>query len=93
MATAALWLLNKLYLAKPTWQKYEGAVISGVKFAEKEIPDDTPNKGLARLDAALRYAIGVYEQAKGRAATRQELADFKNGIQLVHAELEASGAL
>ncbi|MFQ5419717.1 MAG: hypothetical protein ACE5EY_05075, partial [Anaerolineae bacterium] len=48
------------------WAAFEGAIISGVKFAEKQVPDGTPNKGRARLDAALKYVLKVYEEAKGR---------------------------
>jgi hypothetical protein len=93
MAGVLIWALNKLYATKPLWQQYEGAVIAGVKFAEKEIPDDTPNKGLARLDAALRYVLKVYESAQGRKARASEVADLTNGIQVTHAQLEMRGAL
>jgi hypothetical protein len=68
-------------------------VIAGVKFAEKQIPDDSPNKGLARLDAALKYVLTVYESAQGRKATPAEVADLTNGIQITHAQLEAREAL
>jgi hypothetical protein len=88
-----LWLFNRLYAARPEWQKYEGAIISAVKFAEKEIPDGAPSKGLARLDAALRYVLRAYEEATGRQASAQVSADLKEGIQITHARLEAEGAL
>ena len=93
MAGLMLYLLNRLYARKPAWAKLEGAIISGVKLAEKKIPDGTPNKGLARLDTALKYVIGVYEEMRGRkpdAATTQEL---KEGVQIVHDKLEAAGTL
>jgi hypothetical protein len=93
VAGLILWLLNRLWAARPEWQKYEGAIISAVKFAEKEIPDDVSNKGLARLDAALRYVLRAYEEATGRRATAKTTADLKEGIQLTHARLEAEGAL
>jgi len=93
LATALLWLLGKLYSRRPLWQQYEGEIISAVKWAEKEIPDGTPNAGLARLDAALKMVVAVYEQARGRVATAAEVADLKNGLQLTHAELEATGNL
>jgi hypothetical protein len=87
-----LWLLNRLYAAKPTWQPFEGTIIAAVKWAEKEIPDDTPNKSLVRLNAALNYVVKVYEQARG-TATEQVKAQLREGIQIVHAELEAAGNL
>lgn len=93
MASVVLWGLNRLYTAKPLWAEYEGTLIAAVKFAEKSIDDSTTNKGLARLDAALKYALTVYESAKGRKATQAEVAQLTNGLQIVHAELEAGGQL
>ena len=93
VAGAILWLLNRLYAARPAWAKYEGAIISGIKFAENEIPDGTPNKGLARLDAALRYVLNAYSEVNGRQAGARAIADLTEGIQITHAELEAAGAL
>jgi len=88
-----LWLLNKVYAAKPAWRAYEGTIIAAVKFAEKEIPDDSPNKSLARLDAALKYVLQIYEQATGKGATPEVEAGLKEGIQIKHAELESAGTL
>ena len=48
---------------------------------------------MAKLDAALRYVLGVFEDVEGRRATPTEVADLKEGIQIVHADLEAGGAL
>ena len=93
MAGVLLWALNKLYAAKPLWQQYEGAVIAGVRFAEKNIDNATPNAGLAKLDAALRYVLKVYEESAGRRASEKEIADLTNGIQIVHNGLEAEGVL
>ena len=93
IAALVLWLLNRLYAAKPAWQKYEGAIISGIKHAEKKIPDDCENKSLARLDAALQYVLKVYEEANKRTATTKEVAEIKDGISIVHNELQAEGTL
>lgn len=93
VAGVFLWLLNRLYAAKPGWFKYEGAIISGIKFAEKEIPDGTPSKGLARLDAALKYVLKVYEEASGKRASPKVVAEIKEGIQITHDKLEAGGTL
>jgi hypothetical protein len=92
-AAVLLWLLNRLYAAKPGWAAYEGTIISAVKFAEKEIPDDVPNKGLARLDSALKYVLKVYEEVNGKRATTQTAATLKEGIQIVHDNLQANGTL
>ena len=93
VAGLVLWLLNRLYAAKPAWQKYEGAIISGIKHAEKAIPDDAANKSLARLDAALQYVLKVYQEVNNRSASTKEIADLKDGISIVHNELEAEGTL
>ena len=93
LAAGALVLLNKVYAARPAWQAFEGTIIAAVKWAEREIPDDTPNKSLVRLNAALNYVVKVYEAARGKAADDKLQADLKEGIQIVHAQLEAAGNL
>jgi len=93
LAGGLLIVLNRLYAAKPTWQAFEGTIIAAVKWAEKEIPDDTPNKAFNRLNAALNYVLNVYEQARGKPADAKTQAELREGIQIVHAELEASGNL
>ena len=92
-AAGLIWLLNRLYAAKPAWQAFEGTIIGAVKWAEKEIPDDTPNKAFNRLNAALTYVLKVYEQSRGRPADEQTKQSLREGIQIVHAQLEASGNL
>jgi hypothetical protein len=81
LAGGLLWLLNKFYAAKPAWQAFEGTIIAAVKWAEKEIPDDVPNKGLARLDVALKYVLKVYEEARGKPADAKVQAELREGIQ------------
>lgn len=93
MAGGLLWLLNRLYAAKPAWQAFEGTIIAAVKWAEKEIPADTPNKAFNRLNAALNYVLKVYQEARGKSASAETKNDLREGIQIVHAELEASGSL
>ncbi len=93
MAGVFLWLLNRLYAAKPKWAAYEGAIISAVKFAEKEVPDDTPNKGLARLNTALKYVLKVYQEVNGQHPSAEVRADLKEGIQIIHNDLEKAGTL
>ena len=93
IALLALWLLNRVYAARPAWRKYEGAIITGIKLAEKNIPDGTPNKGLARLDAALRYVLSIHREVEQRRPTNQELADLREGVQITHAKLESQGNL
>jgi hypothetical protein len=93
LAGGLLWLLNRLYAARPAWQPFEGTIISAVKWAEKQIPDDTPNKALNRLNAAMSYVLKVYEEARGKPADPKTRDELREGVQIVHAELEASGNL
>jgi len=91
VAGGLLWLLNRTFNRRPAWQAYEGTIIAAVKWAEKEIPDDTPNKSFQRLNAALNYVLKVYQEARGFAPEKALKESIKEGIQIVHAELEASG--
>jgi len=93
LAGLLLWALNRLFANRPAWQQYEGAIISAVKFAEKQIPDGSPNTGLARLDAALQLVLKVYAETNRQPATPQVAAQLKEGIQIVHDQLEARGTL
>ena len=93
LAGGLLWLLNRVYAARPAWQAFEGSIIAAVKWAEKEVRDDNPNTALSRLDAALNYVLKVYEEARGKPADAKTEAELREGIQIVHAELEASGVL
>jgi len=88
-----LFLLNKLYAKKPGWAKYEGAIVAGIKFAEKNIPDGTPSKGMARLDNALKFVLRVYEEREKKAASAEVRAEMEEGIALTHARLESEEVL
>jgi len=77
-----LWLFNRW--RTPAWAGYEGAIISAVRFAEKQIPDDVDNKSLAKLDAALNYVLRVYEQVTGKKADTKTQQAFREGIQRTH---------
>ena len=93
VAAVVLWLLNRLYAARPAWRKYEGSIIAAIKYAEKAIPDDAESKALQRLDAALKYVLAVHRETESRGATAKEVAELREGIQIKHAELEAAGNL
>jgi len=93
LAGLLLYALNRFYAKNPTWQEYEGTIVAAVKFAEKHIPDGTENQSLTRLDHALRYALKIFEEVESRRPTAKEASSLREGIQIVHAELEASGNL
>jgi len=88
-----VWLLARLFMAKPEWEKFEGTIIAAVKWAEKEIPDNVSNTAVKRLDAALKYVIEVYEERQGKTPPADVVASLTEGIQIKHAELENDLAL
>jgi len=82
-------ILNKIYAAKPAWAAFEGTLITAIKFAEKAIDDDTENKGAKRFDKALQYVLEVYKKThRGKLPGRKAYLEIKEGIQIVHADLE-----
>ena len=87
------WALGRIYLKRPLWRQFEGTIIAAVKAAEKEIPNDTHNKGLARLDTALEYVISVFQEVEHRRPSDKETAELKDAIQMTHADLESSAGL
>lgn len=92
-AAVVVWLLNKLYSAKPTWEKFEGTIIAAVKAAEKAVPDDSESSAAQKLDAALKYVLSVYEEVEGKRADAATTAELTEAIQVTHAELETAGTL
>jgi len=93
VASIGLWALNKIYAAKPEWQKYEGAIIKAVQWAEREIPDDASNKHVQRADTALKYVLKAYERINGKRADARMTEQLAQGIEILHTDLEISGAL
>jgi hypothetical protein len=81
-------LIAKLFAAKPGWAKYQGTIISAIRYAEKAIPDGSPNTSIARLDAALKYVLAVIEESEKRTPSEAEQAILKDGISLLHSGVE-----
>ena len=93
VASVALWVLNKVYAWRPEWQKYEGALIKAVQWAEREIPDSAENKYMLRADLALQYALKAYERMNGHRANARMREQLAMGVECVHVELESAGVL
>lgn len=93
IAGGLLWLLNRMYTRKPTWVRYEGTIIAAIKAAEKAIPDEVENKSLLRLNNALQYVLDLYAKIEGKRADEATQAELAEGIQIIHAKLEAAGNL
>ena len=80
-----MWLASKFNPFQEKWKAWEGSIITGIKLAEKEIPDDTPNAGLAKLDAALRFVLNAYAEANnGKQPSDALVEQIKQGIQIKH---------
>lgn len=75
------------------WKPYAGYAVAAVKAAESIIPDNTPNKGLAKLDLATHTFVRHYEEASGEAVTRVDVAQIQALIEEVLQQLKQSGAI
>ena len=89
-----IFLSSKLNPWQHAWEKYEGSIITAIKLAEKQIPDDTPNKSIRRLNAALTIVLNAYATAnKGKKPSAKTIESIKQGIQIKHNDLEKTGSL
>jgi len=93
IASIALWALNKIYVVRPEWQKYEGAIIKAVQWAEREIPDDATNTHVLRADLALKYVLKAYERINDKRADARMAEQLAQGIEVIHTDLESAGVL
>lgn len=84
-------IIAKIFTVKPSWQtlatQYKPLIVMAIKGAEKLVPDNVENKGLKRLDIAMKAVIA----AIGEGTVSQET--LRQAITIVHAELEANGNL
>lgn len=73
-----LWIINKVFAAVPSakklWDDVGGYVLTGIKVAEKLIPDDTTNKGLHRADYVLKYVLAM-KDSMGRKMELGEITE------------------
>ena len=89
-----IFLASKFNPLQEAWKKYEGSIITGIKLAEKQVPDDTPSAGLAKLDAALRFVLKAYAEANnGKQPPAKLVEEIKQGIQVKHSELDRFSGL
>jgi hypothetical protein len=89
-----IWLSSKFNPFQEAWKKYEGSIITGIRLAEKQVPDDTPNAGLAKLDTALKFVLDAYAEANnGKEPSDKLIEAIKQGIQIKHSDLDRFGGL
>jgi len=88
------WLSSKFNPFQEKWKEWEGSIITGIRLAEKQIPNDDPHPGLAKLDAALRFVLSAYAEAhNGKQPSARLIEQIKQGIQIKHDELDRYGGL
>jgi hypothetical protein len=89
-----VYLASRFNPLQEKWKAYEGSIITGIKLAEKHIPDDVENAGLAKLNNALQFVVRAYEEAHGGKTPPAKLVEqIKQGIQIKHADLDRFGGL
>lgn len=89
-----IWLTSRFNPFQEAWRRWEGSIITGIRLAEKQIPNDVPHPGLARLDAALRFVLDAYAEAhNGKQPPARIVEQIKQGIQIKHDDLDRYGGL
>ncbi|MEX0978409.1 MAG: hypothetical protein WDZ48_06140 [Pirellulales bacterium] len=90
--TTGFWLLSKLDPFNDQWRQWEGSIITAIKLAEKEIPEDAPHSGLTKLNTAMDHVLQDYALAHGgKRPSRRLVRQLRQGIQTKHADLDRFG--
>jgi hypothetical protein len=88
------WIVALVFTRKPEWRKYEGMIITAIKFAEASIPSSgNENSGLAKARCALDSFVRQYAEHYGQPPTDAVLAAVRAAIPVVHDQLDANGTL
>lgn len=92
LSTACLAILGKVFTAKPEWFRillaHKGVFFDACRWAEKAIPDGTPNVAMARADAALKFILEQEPRLK-----LVDEATIRRAISVAHGEAEKAGKL
>ena len=83
-----LFIINKIFAAKPAWAKFEGPMISAIKWAEKAIDDDSENSAMQKADSALKFFINSYQSAKGKKPSQKIIEEVQLAFPIVHDKIE-----
>lgn len=84
----AAWAIARLFAWQPAWEPWRGTIIAAIRYAERIIPDDTQNSAAAKLDAALKHVLLVYQTREGKPPPATLREAFEEGIQVIHNEIE-----
>ena len=93
VGAAVAWLVKWLAGNGKKFTSYEGYAVTAIRLAEKAIPDSTTDKGLARLDYALKLFIEKCTAATGVVPDEALTAQIENWIAAIHNALDESGVL
>lgn len=87
VSAVVVFILGRIFTQVPKaqalFETYKGPLMDAVRWAEKAIPDDSPNTGLQRFDAALKYVLKVQPQLANVKET-----DLHAMINQAHTEAE-----
>jgi len=86
----AKWLATK---DGEKFKQYEGYAITAIKAAERAIPDDSLNKGLAKANYAMQLFLAQYKKATGVEPKQEEVAKIESWISEIQSVLDAGGIL
>ena len=84
LGSVIVWLFSQLLTRNAWLGQYRGAIIAFIRTAEKAIPDDIPNKGLARLDYVLRNVLQKLEADQGKPPTTDQANALAGYISELH---------
>jgi len=90
------YMLSRIFDKRPAWKRHwaqwNPVFIQAVRYAEKIIPDNHPNKAVARADEALKYTIRVLE-GHGIAVTDTDKPELELNLIETHHQLDSGGIL
>lgn len=92
LVVGALAYLLALYLKKnpdkfSLYELYWPVFVDAIKAAERIIPDDVPNKALAKFDLAMKHILEEIVRREGGFLTKEQIDEVKVGVTKAHQEL------
>jgi predicted lipoprotein len=93
IAIAAVILYVLRQYAKDRAQRIIDLAVQAANAVEKAIPDNTPNKSLAKADLFLRKFCAAYAQAEGKTPSQAVLDRAKGVAEAVVASWNAGRSL
>jgi hypothetical protein len=76
---------------KPWIEKYGDMVVRAFNYAEKAIPDDTPNKSLQKLDAFFRAFKKSWLEKYGKTPSEDDIVQARDAAERLVYRKNAGG--